>query len=126
MAGKRPAWVDDLEAFLRKVGACASRRRLTLIRVSKFKTYKEAWDKLANWDDFSWFFAQFDPLGQRWDQAPTDKAAEYHVAHKALWKDYIWDRLGPRAYHKKCCALYRRFWPNPPKLPKAKPVKKGR
>ncbi len=126
MAGKRPAWVDDLEAFLHDMGACSRRRRAALIRVSKLKTYEEAWSKLDNWFDLSWFVDRFDPMRKRRANANTPKAFRFRGDRGVLLRDYLWDRLGARAYQKESCALYRKFWPNPPKLPKAKPVKKGR
>ncbi len=117
MASKRPAWVDDLEAFLRKHEACLPRVQATLRRVSNCATFREAWDALHNWDDFLWFIQVRDPKMKRWDARDTVIAREYARED---------DNLQRKPHTEKAhCDLWRSYW-TMPELPKAKPTKKGR
>ncbi len=129
MAGKRPAWVDDLGALLRKHDACDLDRTRALRRARRFKSFKEAWKTWPSWDDMLWLLANaFDPHGNRWECAGTSIAKRYGKARDALDKELKTYRP-PRSFKfkdKAVADLWRKFWPNPPKLPKVKPTKKGR
>ena len=124
MSSKGPAWVDDLEALLRDFGACYHRREAALKRAARFRTYQEAWDAEEHFDDLGFLVSVLDLNWDRWHRAKTNKAVKYHSAYWELACQY--DGRTRKALSKARCELYRKFWPNPPKLPKAKPIKTGR
>ncbi len=122
MAVKRPKWVDDLEAYLRSIRACYHRRVRGLKRVAQFKTFKQAWNAERDFDDLFFLDCFLSGWGKR-ANADTKKTERFWDEYGSIWRAY---KETAKERQKKSCDLYRKYWPNPPRLPKAKPAKKGR
>lgn len=96
-------WVRRLEKFLTNQAACKAEVKHVLHWAGHFKTAREAWDILRNYDWLQFIVVTcFDTKFCRWDAAGTQKAT-------------IFRRATRNASPSEKCAAFRRLWPGQPR-----------